>query len=174
MQLHALEAGLLRAPRGGGEPAGDLPDLFPRKVLDRLPVAVEEVVAEARALHVALQAGLELGIAHVEDALGERAAAHGVLHEDPRGLPSGDLEKVDDLGDDDRGGDGAHLLAQGLQARNEPFVREPQERAAGHVPDAGGFEHDHARAAERVAQIDLPHGRGHEAVLGAAPRDHGR
>src|SRR4029079_16893928 len=105
---------------------------------------------------VARGSAVEGGAPDLEDARAEEPPPHRVLHEHPRGLARGDLEEVDDLGDDDRGGDGPHLVAQGPQARYEAVVRETQERPARDVTDAGGLEHDHARAAERVAQIDLP------------------
>ena len=67
-----------------------------------------------------------------------------------------------------------HLVAQRPAGPGtKRSCEEAQQRAAGHVADAGRLQHDHARAALRVAQVDLAHGVGDEAVLGAAPRHHG-
>ncbi len=90
------------------------------------------------------------------------------------GLAPRDLEEVDDLGDRERVGGRAHLVAEGLEAGDVAVVGEAEERSAGHVADPRGLEDDHAGAAAGVAEVDLAHRVGDEAILGAAPGDHRR
>jgi len=172
VQLDAVEAGLPGAARSGGEPARDLPDLTEPEVLDRLPIAVAEIAPVARAREVGPELGLEARIALGQRRRRQLAALDHAFDELARRLAPRDLQEVDDLGHDQGGGEAAHLLAQRGQPRHVAVVREPQQRAAGHVADTRRLEHDHARAALGVAQVDLADRVGDETVLGAAPGDH--
>jgi hypothetical protein len=53
-------------------------------------------------------------------------------------------------------------------------VADAQQGAAGHVADAGGFDHDGAGLALGEARIPIDHGLRHVAIIVGAPGHHGR
>ncbi len=87
-----------------------------------------------------------------------------------------DAQEVDDL--DEQAGLAARRLAHAVdqlaQARDEALVADAQERPGRDVADAGRLDHQHAGAAGGEARVPVDDVVGDEAVVGGAPRDHGR
>ena len=90
--------------------------------------------------------------------------------------PATDRQKVDQL-DEYLGLAAAcfaHRVGHALQAGNEAVIADAKQRAARHVADSGGFDHDRARAAGCKARVPLDVVLGDKALVGGAPGHHRR
>ena len=190
VQLHPIKTGLLGAPRSGGKQTGK--DLW--QLLDVRPLCIGDALACAHLQRLPFPRVQDLGpllrvhlgqvfthrflapVLRPQGLAQTRRDAQEALKKFSRLGSAADVEKVNDL--DQRTGlalafmvDGLH---QALQAFNIAVMANAQQRAAGHIADAGGFDHDGARSTARKAAVPLQHILGHPAFIVGAPRHHGR
>ena len=190
VQLHPVKTGLLRAPRSRGKQTRQhlwqLLDMRPFCVGDALTRTHVQRLPFPRIQHLGPLLGVHLyqvfthrflaPVLCTQGLAQTRCDAQKALKVFGRLGAAADVEKVNDL--DQCTGlalafavDGLH---QTLQAFDIAVMANAQQRAAGHIADAGGFDHDGARSTARKAAIPLQHIFGHPAFIVGAPWHHGR
>ena len=191
MQLHAVEAGRLGAPRGGGEDPRQHARQFGHVgqvgVGHALAVPEAQRFELARVQHAldrgrvgALQDEQPLADRRVGEPRERRAVAVGEREEAPEefvgGRASLHRQEVDDL--DEQPGCAAARAPDRLdelpEPRQEPIVADAEQRPARDVPHPGGLDHDRARPTPREALVPAQHRGRHHAVVRGAPGHHGR
>ena len=126
------------------------------------------------------QPGAHLRIGRAACARRRRGAARQIVRNSRRkrvGLrAAADRQEVDQLDEEARLAVArlAHHAHELAQSGEEAVVADAQQRAAGHVADAGRLDHECPGTPAREAAIPVEHLGGDEAVLGRAPRHHRR
>ena len=184
VQLDAVEAGLAGAPGRFGEEGGKhprqladvvevrVPDALTVAVVERLELAVVQhgldrhsVGAHEELPHLAVGGAEPPPIVEPEGDLRPQRVGDGqIAAEELLGLgASSHRDEVDDLDEESRPSLAAlaHRVDEPAQARNEAIVTDPEQRSAGHVPDAGGLDHEDAGLALGEARIPVEHLRRH-------------
>src|SRR5437016_5854298 len=90
--------------------------------------------------------------------------------------PALDREEVDDLNEEFgvTGAGFAHRVDQFAKSGQESIMTNPQERTAGNVANAGGFDNERARLPGGESSIPIEVVRRHKSIFSGAPGDHRR